>query len=70
MAVQMMSGFIGVIKSRCDNRGGSNWFREKRHPTSQIRSAAVPASASADTDNCTRMCDITSARKRLMDGVH
>ncbi len=34
MAVQMMSGFIGILqrKESCDNRDGSNWFREKRHP--------------------------------------
>ena len=34
-----------------------NWFREKRHPAGPIRSSAVPASASADADNRTRMCN-------------
>ena len=73
MAAPMTSGFIEVLqkRNRCNNRDGSEGFRKRRDILpDEIRSAAVPASVQCDADNLTRICNMISAHKSLMDGAH
>jgi len=57
------------IKSLRDNRGGSNGFREKRHPRrpDQVINGPGPP---APMQTIAPECATISARKSLMDGAH
>jgi hypothetical protein len=55
--------------SPCNNRAASNWFHNRCDHSRSGRLRSRHAFG-ADADNRTRMCNMTSARKTLMDGVH